>query len=360
MPIMPTDQPVMPHENPRRFHPAPVWLLVAVLAVEVGLFVSEPWLPKGWPVLIAVACLLAAMAMVLLWFVVALFFRWRFQFSLRSLLVLTVVVAATCSWMTVRMQQAEKQREVDESLCKLRGYVNYDYDFDSSGKQILPPKQPSPAWLRNLLGDDFFREVTHLRLCESKVTSVDLELIGSLKHLKELNLIATDITDGAGLKHLEALGELEELALGMTQVTDAGLKHLKGLKRLQKLYLEDNQITDSGLEYLKGLKRLQTLSLSGDKLTDTGLECLEGLGQLRSLSLAQTSVTDAGVTSLARLQQLQNLDLDSTHITDSGLEHLKGLKQLKTLKLARTRVTAAGVENLKKALPKVLIVHQTP
>ena len=44
--------------------------------------------------LIAVAVVGGAMLVMLLWFIVSLVFRWRFQFSIRSLLVLTVAVVA--------------------------------------------------------------------------------------------------------------------------------------------------------------------------------------------------------------------------------------------------------------------------
>jgi hypothetical protein len=47
------------------------------------------WLPwhKGYAVLTAVALVLAALGGTILWFAVALVFRWRFQFSVRSTLV---------------------------------------------------------------------------------------------------------------------------------------------------------------------------------------------------------------------------------------------------------------------------------
>jgi len=40
-----------------------------------------------------------AFLVMLLWFIVALVFRWHFQFGIRSLLVLVVVVAVPCSWL---------------------------------------------------------------------------------------------------------------------------------------------------------------------------------------------------------------------------------------------------------------------
>ena len=64
---------------------------------------------------------------VFLWFLAALLFRLRFQFSIRSLLLLTVVVAIPCSWLAVEREQARKQREAVEAIEKLGGWVAYDY-----------------------------------------------------------------------------------------------------------------------------------------------------------------------------------------------------------------------------------------
>ena len=48
--------------------------------------------------LVALASVAATLLLMLLWFVVSLVFRRRFQFGIRSLLLLTVVIAIPCSW----------------------------------------------------------------------------------------------------------------------------------------------------------------------------------------------------------------------------------------------------------------------
>ena len=59
---------------------------------------------KGWTVLIAMAAVGLTMLLMLLWLLAALLFRWRFQYSLRSLLLLVVAVAIPCSWLAVEMK----------------------------------------------------------------------------------------------------------------------------------------------------------------------------------------------------------------------------------------------------------------
>jgi len=88
---------------------------VGLLAFEVFLLVSEwfQWFAfnekKGWTVLIAVAAVCLVVVVMLLWLVVSLLFRLRFQFSLRSLVVLVVAVAVPCSWLTLKLRDAERQ-----------------------------------------------------------------------------------------------------------------------------------------------------------------------------------------------------------------------------------------------------------
>ena len=96
-----------------RFRLTPGHCLLALLAVEFLLFLSQwfRWLPKGWPVLIAVASVGVVVLGMFVWFGVAVGFRRRFQFSLRSLLVLVVVVAIPCSWMSVEIKKAKDRRK---------------------------------------------------------------------------------------------------------------------------------------------------------------------------------------------------------------------------------------------------------
>ncbi len=66
-------------------------------------------------------------------------------------------------------------------------------------------------------------------------------------------------------------GEIVEVDLSFTQITDAGLVHLAGLTSPQDLNLYGTQITDAGLVHLEGLTSLQTLHLFNTQITDAGL-----------------------------------------------------------------------------------------
>ena len=129
-----------PTATRRRFCPTPAWLVLGLLVVEGLLWLSErfQWFwfneKKGWTVLIAVAVVGVAMLVMLLWFIVALVFRWRFQFSIRSLLVLTVAVAIPCSWLAAEMKAAREQRAVVAEIKSMNLYVTYDWEVDADGR----------------------------------------------------------------------------------------------------------------------------------------------------------------------------------------------------------------------------------
>ena len=220
--------------------------------------------------------------------------RWL-QYSLGTLLVFVTVCAIPCSWLSVKMRQAESQREAATAIEKLGGVAEWDYKASAQ-----------PAWLRKVLGDDFF-------------------------------------------------GSVGRVYLQRTKVTDTGLEHLKGLSQLQSLMLDNTHVTDAGLKNLEGLSQLQSLGLDGTNVTDAGLENLKGLSQLQYLDLGGAPVTDAGLEHLKGLAKLQTLDLWRTRGTDAGLEHLRGLTQLQTLCLYNTKVTDAGVKRLRQALPNCKI-----
>ena len=55
-------------------------------------------------------------------------------------------------------ESGARQKEAVEAILKARGWVFYDYEEPSSSRR----KPPGPAWLRKLLGDDLFVNVTRV------------------------------------------------------------------------------------------------------------------------------------------------------------------------------------------------------
>jgi len=325
-----------PTAERRWYHLTPDRFLIGLLAVEGVLLLSErfSWFPfnerKGWTVLIAMATVCVAVLLMVLWLLASLLFRRRFQFSIRSLLVLVVAVAVPCSWLAVQKQQAKRQREVYNVLREFRGIIAYDFRHSSNRKE-----PDVPAWLMKLFDNDvdFFADLERVCLAAGReFTDAELACVGELTELEFLALGGAGISDGA-VEHLRGLTDLEHLSLNRATVSDAGLEHLEGMINLERLFLHGTQVGDAGLEHLAGLSSLQILALGDTEVTDAGLKHLEGL------------------------VNLSRLDLEETNVTDAGLQHLKLLTNLETLDLARTQVTDEGVIQLRQALPNVEITR---
>ena len=146
--------------------------------------------------------------------------------------------------------------------------------------------EPEPAWLRAILGDDFFHNVVQVDV----KTDTGLAKVDALSHLKTLDLSYRQVTD-TGLEHLAGLSRLEHLDLWYTPITDDGVGHLSGLSQLQWLDLSHTKITDTALKHIARLSELRLLNLSTNTITDTGLKQLYGLTHLQTLKLYGTLVT---------------------------------------------------------------------
>lgn len=164
--------------------------------------------------------------------------RW-FQFKLRTLLVMVLLASIGMSWFGVKMQQVRRQRAAIDAIVKGGGTVSWafpDVAEESRGR----------AWLRKLLGDDFFTHPTHAL-----------------------------VTNGMGMEHLAELPHLEILNLTSNKITDTDLAHVKCLPRLQVLYIISNSITNAGLEHLTGLSTLRKMNIGGSHISDSGVKKLQ-------------------------------------------------------------------------------------
>jgi len=194
--------------TPRWFYPTPSWLILALLIVECLLWLSNryqwPTWHKGYAVLTAVVAVGLAFVVMLHWFLVALALRRRFQFSIRSLLVLVIVVAVPFSWLAVEMKAAREQKEAVEAIMKVGGAVVYDWKLDAGGFFLPNAQPPVPAWLRKLLGDDFFGAVDRVA-APLDVTDEGLIQVARLTQLRHLDLTKTKVTDAGVKKFQQAL-----------------------------------------------------------------------------------------------------------------------------------------------------------
>src|SRR5262245_15237209 len=153
--------------------------------------------------------------------------RWL-QFSLRTVLILTAVIAAASAWGNrIAARYAARQR-----IEKLPVAVEIE---------------AGPPWIGRWFGGEIGRYFDQVRALDfSKWDDLSSTPEASLEHavptllkdigrqtgLRKLDLTNAYVLHDDGLVPLEGLDELEELSLGGTNVTDEGLRHLGGLTKL--------------------------------------------------------------------------------------------------------------------------------
>jgi hypothetical protein len=224
--------------TPERF----VWML---LFVEIFLWLSDRyrWFAfnesKGLTVLIALAALFISLLGFAVGFLTAWIFRRRFQFGIRTLLLLTLATAIPFSWLAVSIERAKRTGEIARLLEK-------KLDCNMETRVWLSPS----IRLTNLLGEDFFTHVTFICHQTSDFSDDDFKLCCELDELEICMLNGSAVTD-VGLENIGNLTRLKYLDLRDTPITDAGLKHLAKLHSLEKLYLSGTDTTEAGLQELQ-------------------------------------------------------------------------------------------------------------
>ncbi len=109
------------------------------------------------------------------------------------------------AWLGWKVREARQQQTAVSAIQRLGGFVTYDYEFDSQGRDVPNAAPPGPAWLRSLLGDDFFRNAYGVILVDPTVKDADLEQLKPLAQLKYVLLLSPNVTKAGAAKLQEAL-----------------------------------------------------------------------------------------------------------------------------------------------------------
>lgn len=254
--------------------------------------------------------------------------RW-FQFRLRTLLIAILVLSLPLSWFGARLRKARRQREAVKAIERLGGSVTYEWELVPPSPSGIQPR-PNMSWLQILLGDENSDEMCSVSFYGHGFTDVQV-------------------------RQLSLFGNLTDVMLKDTRVTDAGLDELAGLTRLESLVIIEGEITDDGLRHLGRFSNLSDLVLIGTQFSNDGLKHLAGVKRLRRLRLGTMRITDAGVEYLEGLCNLKELWFHEVHISDAGLGYLANLESLEQLHMTQTFVTPEGVRKLQESLPECWI-----
>jgi Leucine-rich repeat (LRR) protein len=178
-----------------------------------------------------------------------------------------------------------------------------------------------------------------LALTTGEASDARLAAIGALRELRSLRLTANGLTD-EGLKRVSELTNLSELtfvwdkgAATQWKATPAGFAALSKLKQLKRLFFIDVPLDDADLLALRRLRSLNGLSLCNCPVTDAGLDALTTMHDLEWLVLRAPKVSGPGLRTLIELKKLAFLDLSETRVNDVGLASVREMKQLIDLTL---------------------------
>ena len=236
--------------------------------------------------------------------------RW-FQFSVRGLLALTVVVAVAA------LLYAKRDRDL----------------ADATAAEYVQIADPTYSDDGALIG---------LNFCKWRVSTV-----GGSKYVR---------AGDADLADLPRLRQLKQITLCGSQVTDEALRIVCQIDGLEYLVSEHAQVTDEGLRHIGRLRSLRVLDLTGARITDAGLAHIAHLPQLATLRLDDTAITDRAVSHLRSMPALSRLSLSRTFISDLGFVYLCDFQNLTALYLLETQVTEEEVDRIGSATPKLSIM----
>lgn len=264
------------------------------------------------------------------------------RFSLRTLLILMLVLGAFFGWFGKIAIQARRQQKIVGMIREMGGQAAYRRP-GKPGFFSGPPRAPWP--LRDIFGDAAFYEVECIDF-RKDVSDSDLAKVAELDHLEFVIAHGREITD-VGLAHLARLPKLTGLNLSQTTITKEGVEQLSRAIQLRELTLGGPTITDETLEGLGPLQDLTTLQLFRTSVSSAGLEPVGRLSKLECLEIIDASaISDDAVVHLLPLHSLKQLRLFQTNVGDDGAKMLTALDGLERLLLEGNKITDAGFANV--------------
>jgi hypothetical protein len=216
--------------------------------------------------------------------------RIRFRYSLRIVLVL---LTGLCVWLGLVSSRARQQRLATEQLKKLNATVVYD----TRAEELAVP-----AWIRNLLGDDYFVTVVEVWLSDHQVGRKSRPLPSAhldaavaamrwLPKLKAITFNSTWITDDNFLRLAPLANRIESLYFNeyWGELTGHGIRHLAGWPHLKSLKFHARRLEMKSLTHLAALPALERLRWSGYELDERAFRAIAAYQSLRSLTLFASS-----------------------------------------------------------------------
>ncbi len=229
--------------------------------------------------------------------------RWT-QFGVGTLLFLVTIFAM---WFGRAAYLARQQRQAVRLIEGLGGAVVFDHSYEGATE----PR--GPAWLRQFLGEEYFRRIQGVAIVSEDFTDDHLHELAGLGDLKVLRFHSSKVTND-GMKRLSECRQLESLEIQWASIDDSAMADIGRLKNLKELRLMNTRVGDAGLGQLVSLPRLGTLMIGN--FVPHGADALPETVQFERYS---SPITDAGLQAIAQIPSLTDLDLIMCRETSTGL-----------------------------------------
>jgi hypothetical protein len=306
------------------------------------------------------------------------------RMSLRTLMLLVLVVGGCLGWFSLQRQREARRRWVIATIQASGSSVDFDglgisrilWFGGSSNPASLPQRPLTPeeidalgscdrlrelVMVASVMNDDGLAVLSHDKLLERLYCFKPRITDGGVKHLANLNSLRTlellrvpELTD-ATLAHIAGLTNLEAITLSGTGITGSGLVHLAGLGKLKSLTIPNAALDDAGLANLGRLTSLQQLYIGGGSYTNSGIASLSSLTSLTELGMGSDGCSDACLANLSGLKKLETLQIDGPQITDAWLDRMATMKSLRQVMIGRAHVSDEAIARLHRSLPEVQI-----
>lgn len=335
--------------------------------------------------------------------------RW-FQFSLRALVVLMLLVSLVLGywgyarrrsqrqWEAVRVLQSESGqfRSKDDNIVaspttpgwqkwlgvdcpqELKAFeMNRDFQLSFAELEEMPQLEAiylrrTPTSDEDLVAVAKLPRLRFLSVDSELITDVGVSHIATNTGVRRLSingrrLTARALCEIARLPHLETLhfvgnpGRYEKNIplrhkrspffplLDGCSISDIELAQLGTCETLEVLCMKapEYKITGAGIKSLSRLNRLRKLEMSGAPIPVEVLESFSEFTELEELSLVG-EFSPEDFAQFSTIKSLRTLRLDGTQLTSAGLRHIAGLRGVEELQMDMSQLKDEDLVELKK------------
>ncbi|HEX7378712.1 MAG TPA: hypothetical protein VF278_16445 [Pirellulales bacterium] len=283
-------------------------------------------------------------------------YRPRLRWSLRTMLVVTALVAACCGWFSVASRRARQQGEIWVLLQAQQvfeggsvwierwgprwlGFFGLERYFQQLAGAIVKGRACGELILPRL------QEVPTLRLLYLHVDQMPPAMIEPLSAMRQLRILSVtqwapdsrQPTDRACLAAIGGMSRLDELSL--RNLGGDALSELADLRRLRRLHLQfdspdddnnyDTYTSPPWLSTLPIFPRLETLTFNGPYLVRDDLHRIAAQPNLKALRI-EAPIIVADLAALRALGALEELTIVAP-LRAADILALRGLKRLRFL-----------------------------